>query len=123
MPRGVEERDAAEHRRARAARERLHHRWRDGAFGGDALHGRLLDLALPVLRLEAADELAGALAHRVAILAERVEVDLLAELGDVRALHAHAEVRPVAAEPLHPRLVEDLVAPREHWVEDDVLHP
>src|SRR4029450_133872 len=89
--------------------------------GAGALHGRLLDLTLPVLGLEAADQLARALAHRIAILAERVDVDRLGEIADLGALHADAEVSPSDAEALHPGLVEDLGAPGEHRIEEDVL--
>src|SRR5262249_10161911 len=74
----VEQRDAAQHRGAGPAREALHDllgAHAEGALTCRALHGVGRHRALPVLGLEAADDLARAPSHLVAILAQRAELD------------------------------------------------
>src|SRR5258705_9202050 len=87
--------DAAQHRRARPAGEALHDHFGPDAerlLGGGAFDGLGRHRTLPVLGLEAADHLARAAPHRVAVLAKRTELDLTRQLPDLGAGHADAEV-------------------------------
>src|SRR5207245_8393885 len=93
----------------------------EGALGGGALDDLGRDRTFPVLGLEAADDLAGPTSHRVAVLAEGADVDLLRELGHLGARHADTEVRAADAEPLLPRLVDHLRLAGQHPVDPDVL--
>src|SRR5580765_1199351 len=123
----MEERDAAQHRRARPPRERLDDLlgpYAERALTGRALDGVGRDRAVPVLRLEAADHVTRATAHRVAILAKRAELDLARELRDFGAGHADAEVAPRDGQALGPALVVDqLCARAQDRVDEDVLAP
>src|SRR5262245_60098198 len=125
MPRRMEQRDAGEQHGARAPRERLDDHLASGgrerALGRRTLEAGRLAHALPVLRLEAADHVARAPADRVAIFAERADVELPGQIPHFGARHADPEVAPRDAEPLHPRVVEYLVAAGEGGVHDDVL--
>src|SRR5437867_13167407 len=116
----MKEGNAAQHHRARPSGEGLRHRLGPGAEGALGLDRHL---AIPVLGLEATDHLARAESHRVAVLAERAGVDLPRQLRDLGAGHADAEIVAGDAEPLHPRVVEDLGTPGQHRVDDDVLGP
>src|SRR3954470_13641534 len=114
MAGAVEEREAAEQRGARAAGEHLHQRLgaaAERALGGGLLHRLRRRDALPVLGLEAAHELARARADRIAIRAQRADVDLARELADLGARHADAEVLARDAELRGPGVVEHLRPP------------
>src|SRR5439155_15263514 len=118
---GMEERDAAQHRGPRPAREGLHHllgAGAEGTFRRRLLERRGRDLPAPVLVAEVADDLARAAPDGVAVLAQGGQIDLPRQLGDLRAGHADAEVAARAAQALSPRVVAHLVAP----VEDRVGH-
>src|SRR5262249_11329827 len=95
---GVHDRDPAQDPRARTSVEALHHALRAGAeppLGCGLLLRLGRDVAAPV---EALHPLARAASHRVAILAERGEVDLLRQLADLWARHADPEIAARDAE-------------------------
>src|SRR5262249_42012156 len=124
MPGRMKERDPAQHHRARATRERRHHALGsrpERLLGGGALETGGLDGSLPVIGTKRADDLPRPVPDGVAILAERVDVDLARQFRDLGGRHADAEVAPGDAEALAPLVVEDLGPPGEHGVEHDVL--
>src|SRR6185295_8115337 len=124
MAGAVEEREPAQQRGARTPGEDLHQHL--GAPPERTLVGRVLDglrrrHAFPVLRLEAAHDLARTRADRVAVLAQRAQLDLTGELGHLGARHADAEVAAAEVELLGPAVVEHLRATGQHRIEEDVL--
>src|SRR5438874_12121489 len=124
MRRGMEERDAAQHRGPRPAGETLHQllgAGAEGALGRRLLERRRRDLPTPVLVPEGADDLARAAPDGVAVLAQGGQIDLARHLGDLRAAHADAEVPARDAQALAPGVVAHLVAPVEDRVDHDVL--
>src|SRR6266850_6341535 len=124
MPRGMEQRDAAQHRGPRPAGEGLHQllgAGAEGAFGRRLLERRRRDLPAPVLVAEVADDLARAAPDGVAVLAQGAQVDLARHLGDLRVAHPDAKVPARDAQALAPRVVAHLVAPVEDRVDHDVL--
>src|SRR5205085_8141985 len=85
VPGRMEERDAAQHRRAGSTGKRLHQSFStraECAFGRRTLHRPDGDIALPIVCPEAADDLARPQAHGIAVLAERGDVDLFREVRD-----------------------------------------
>src|SRR5262245_21294054 len=117
VPRGVEQADAAQDHGSRPAGEGLDHHLgahAERTLGGGALHGLGGRETLPVLGLEAADHLARAAAHGVAILAQRRDVDLPGQLRHFGARHSGSQIRSVHTEPLPPAVVEDLRPSRQH---------
>src|SRR5919201_3002821 len=120
----MEQRNAAQHGGAWPAGKALHHLLgaaAERALGRGRLERLRRQLAAPVGVLEAGDDLARAPADGVAILAQRGQIDRARELGDFRARHADPEVAARHAEPLGPRVVEDLRPARNQPIDDDVF--
>jgi hypothetical protein len=80
-------------------------------------------LTVPVLGFEAADDLARSAPDRVAILAERADIDLARELRGLGARHPDAEVATRDPEALGPPVLEDLRASAQHLIDHDVFRP
>src|SRR5207253_6709363 len=117
VPGGVEQRDPAQDRRARPAREGLDDTLptagAERALRRGAFHRLGRNRSAPV---EAADDLARAQPYRVPILTQGAEVDLSREVRDLRARHADAEIAARDAQAPEPLVVEDLGPPGEHRV-------
>src|SRR5881409_3055324 len=124
MPGRMEQRDAAQDGRARAAGEDLYHLLgarAERAVGGRFLQRRRRELAAPVAVLEVANDLARAAPDGVAVLAQGHEVDRTGELRHLGTGHADAEVTARDAEALPPRVVAHLLAPGDQRTDHDVL--
>src|SRR5262249_29674742 len=114
MTRGMEQSDPAQRHRPWSPDKGVDHSLStrpERALRGGPLQGRLLHLSLPVHGAEAADGLARAAAHRVAIFAQGGQIELPRHLRDLGTRHADAEIAPGDAEFLHPPVVENLRPP------------
>src|SRR5262245_23393514 len=126
VPGGVHDQDGAQHGAPRSAGHALDQRVLAGAEaakGSCALGRGRFDLAFPVFGAVGADDLARAVAHGVAIVFERGDVDGRAQRRHLRHGHADAEVRTRDLETGRPAFVDDLVASVHDDIGHDVLGP
>src|SRR5438874_942752 len=87
MSGGMEQGDAAQHRRPRPPGKDLHHLLgpaAEGAVARGLFERRCRQLAAPIAVLEAGDDLARAPPHGIAILAQGGQIDRARELADLR---------------------------------------